>query len=364
MRALIGVSWVAGLMIPVTAHALVILQQARSPLSVEYDSNPTMASGNKSAIWRYTLNPGYKITAGNSISSWFLDAGLNIERTSNNNISIDREDPSISAGWWHEFERGKLAVTTNYAEASTRVTEFERTGLVQKDGSSKSKSINVNGSRQLTERLSLTAGADYRKLKFSGSELGNYSSRGINLGLTYLYNEKISPFLRFSLSNYRSEDGSGIHTVSKDVTVGANILLTPQLSTNFGVGTNTISSGGSGWIGNAGLTYEGNRHHYTATYARSVNATGAGGFQESDRVSLGYVYDLSEISSIGADYSFSRNNSINSLEAQRLAGWYSRQLTQYWDLKVTLQRKELKGNGSNAEAEVVGITVNYQWPEF
>ncbi len=364
-RVLLAASVLTGTLTPISAKALIVLQQARLPASIEYDSNPTMSDKNKQSVWRYTLNPTYKITGTNGLSSWFLDAGLRFQRSSDRNISIDREDPSVGIGWEREFDRGKLSAIANYAETSTRFSEFEAgTGIVQKDGTSTTKSLSINGSRLLTERLSGSAGMSYRKIDYSGTPLNNYSSKGVNFGLTYLYNEKLSPFLQLGLSDYNPSNPNANGNTSRSITLGTSYLISPQLSSNFGVGINRVSSNGSAWIGNAGLTYDGNRHHYLLTYARSVNATGLGGFQESDRIGLNYIFDLTNTSRLGADYSLIKNKSINNNETERLSGWYSRQLTQFWDFKFTLDHKKLKGAGKSVDADIAGITLSYQWPQF
>lgn len=340
------------------------------PASIEHDSNPTMSDDDKRPVWRYTLTPNYSITASDEVSSWFLDAGLRFQRSSNPDISIDREDPTIGAGWKREFERGSLSANARFSQTSTRITEFDETGtgLVQKDGTSKSKSLSVNGSHLLSERWVASAGGSYRQQDFSGSDLNNFSSRGLTLGLTYLYSEKISTSLNYSLSDSKPDAGVAASRTSQDLTLGLNWVATPQLTSNFALGINKTSPGGNGWIGNAGINYDANRQHYIATYARSVNATGvggAGGFLQSDRITLKYVYDLSDKSTLSTEYSFSRTNSnANNAETQRLAGSYSRQLTEYWDLKIDLQRKELRSGNRSSEADVAAISLSYRWPEF
>lgn len=370
LRALTLASCITCLFSPVAANAFIVLQQASLPASVEYDSNPTMLEKDERSVWRYTLTPNYRITASDEVSSWFLDAGLRFQRSSNPDISIDREDPTIKVGWKHEFERGGLSANASFSQTSTRITEFDETGtgLVQKDGTSRTKSFNVNGYRLLSERWTASGGLDYREQNFSGSDLNNYSSRGLSLGVTYLYNEKISPSLNYSLNDSKSDVGGSGSRTSQNLTLGVSWVLSPQLSSNFAFGVNKTSPGGNGWIGNAGLSYDGNRHHYTATYARSVNATGAGGvssFLESDRITLKYVFDLSDKSTLSSEYSYSRNNSnANDAETQRVSGSYSRQLTENLDLKLTLQRKELRSSSRSSEADVAAISLSYRWPEF
>lgn len=367
LQALTYVSCLASLSVPVTANAFIVLQQARLPASVEYDTNPRMSEDDKQSVWRYTLTPNYKITASDEVSSWFLDAGLRFQRSSNPGISIDREDPTIGLGWQREFERGSLSANANFSQTSTRVTEFDETGTgrVQKDGTSRSKSFNVSGSRLLSERWITSGGVNYREQNFSGTDLNNYSSRGLNLGLTHLYSEKVSTFLNYSINDYKSDRQIAGDRISRNIMLGVNWIITPQLSSNFAFGVNKTSPGGSGWVGNASLKYDADRHHYSAIFARSVNATGAGGFLESDRLTVSYIYDLNDKSSLSADYTYSQNNSsTNDAETQRLSGSYNRQLTDKWDLKLTLQHKELKSTNRSSDAEVATIGLTYRWPEF
>ncbi len=366
MRVVVLLMLIATGLVPTSARALILLQEARLPASVEYDSNPIMRSTDAQSVWRYTLNPNYKVVAKNELSTWNLNAGLRYQQSSDTTVSVDREDPSLGLGWQREFERSSLGATVNYVQTTTRITEFDETGtgLVQKDGTSKTRSARINGSHQFTERLSGSAGVDYRRLVFTESDLRNYSSTGYNLGLTYLYNERVSPYIQFSWNDFKPQGGFGVRSTSKNLMVGANLLITPQLTSGFGVGMNQTSLAGNGWIANASMNYDNNYHHYVANYVRSVNATGAGGFQESDRVTFQYSYDFTEKSKLGIDYSLIKNKSINDAETQRLTGWYSRELSDNWDLRFRVERKELKSANRSADANVINITFSYRWAEF
>ena len=150
---------IALLFFSIQAQALVVLQQASLSLGTEYDSNPSLSSKNKQSVWRYLANPSYKISAVQDQDRWYMNGGLTIERSSDKRISSDREDPNIRVGWEREYERGKFGIVGSYDKTSSRVSEFKNSGLVSGDGNSTTKSIGINWSRLLSEKLSLTTGS-------------------------------------------------------------------------------------------------------------------------------------------------------------------------------------------------------------
>jgi hypothetical protein len=346
------------------AEALVVLQQASVPVGIEYDTNTRMTANNKQSIWRYTATPRYTISAVENQNRWYADAGLRVQRSSNKTINLDREDPNVIVGWERENERGQFSLTAQYNKASTRFTEFDGTGLVLNDGSSVSKTISANWSRLLTEKLNFTLGGQYLKTAYSGGTFTDYSTKSINSGLTYQLNERISPFVQVGLSEFVPEGQARQNTKSQNYLAGANFNLNPQLNFSAAAGVNHVSTIGSGWIANTNFNYLAEKHNFRGALARSVSASGIGNFQKSDRLSLGYSYDLSEKSRLGTNFSWRKNNSLNSTETKQLGGFYSRELSEFWQMNLSLQLRSLKSTNQKANGEVVGITFTYNTPEF
>lgn len=346
------------------AEALVFLHQASASVGTTYDDNPTMSSNNQQSIMRYSFNPKYKVTAVNDLDSWYAGTSLNIQRSSDKKISIDREDPSFNFGWQRALEKGGFGLTGSYSKASTRVTEIDETGRVLKDGNSITKSIAANWSHLLTEKLGTSLGVQYLRKNFSVGNFTGYTSKSLNSGLSYQLTEKISPFAQVSWTDYESEGLTSTNRKSQNYSVGANFISSPRFNYVLSTGVSHVENTGNGRIYSANATYLGDRYTLKAGLGRSVSPSSLGGFQESDNLSVGYGYELSEISNFGADLSWRRNNSLNDSESRSASGFYSRDLSEYWQMRLSAKHRTLKTSSNSAQGNSVGITFTYNIPEF
>jgi hypothetical protein len=352
------------MVISMPAEALVVLQQASASLGAEHDTNPRMSSTDKQSIWRYTATPRYGIAAVDEKNRWYSDVSLRLERSSDKRLSTDREDPTVVVGWEKDAERDRFSLIGRYIKTSTRFTEFDETGLIVNTGSSITRSIAANWSRLLTERLNLSLGGQYLKTAYSGGNFTNFSTKSLNSTLTYELNERVSPFIQVDLTEFNPEGQLRRDVKSQSYSVGANVNLNPQLNFNASAGINHQSSAGNGRIANAGFNYLGEKYSVRGALSRSVSATSIGNFQESDRLSLGYNYDLSDRSRLGADFSWRKNNSLNDSETKQLSGFYSEDLTDSWQMRLSLQHRTLKSVNRSANGNIAGITFTYNIPEF
>ena len=346
------------------AEALVVLQQASVPLGVEYDTNPIMSSTDKQSIWRYIATPRYSVAAVEDQNRWYSDVSLHLERSTDKRLSADREDPNAVVGWERDGERDRFSLIGRYNKASTRFTELDVTGVVVNDASSIEKSLAANWSRSLTERLNFSLGGQYLKTAFSGGNFTNFSTKSLNSTLSYEWSERVRPFIQVDLTDFNPDGQGRRNTKSQNYLVGAHIDISPRLNISASAGINHLSVAGNGRIANASFNYLGEKYSFRGALERSVSASSIGNFQESDRLSLGYNYDLSDRSRLGADFSWRKNNSLNDIETKQLSGFYSRDLTEFWQMRLLLQTRNLKSANRSATGNVAGITLTYNIPEF
>ena len=350
------------------AEALVVLQQFSLPLSIEHDSNPTLAENNKQSIWLYTASPTYTISAVENQSRWYGALGVRLQRSSDKNISIDREDPNLVAGWERQLERGDFKLVANYNESSTRTTELRTTGLVNQDITATRKSLAAEWTRLLTERLSLALGAELLKSSYDAPGFTGYTTKSIDSSLNYQVNEKLTTFVSAGYVRYKSDSQVDLAASNTQNTqnylVGVTYLFSPQLDFSMAIGVNHTSSAGSGKLANASINYSVDRHIIKGAMGRSVAASGIGDFQESDSYSLGYSYMLSDKSEIGTAFSYQKNNSLNTNETMFLNSFYSRSLSDQWALRLSLDLRKQKTETQTANGEVAGLTLIYNTLEF
>lgn len=346
------------------ANALVVLQDASITLGTDFDTNPLMSEDSQS-IWRYTVLPRYSISATQDQNRWYSNAAVRFQRSSDREISVDREDPTVNIGWDREYDRGRFGLIANYNKTSTRIAEFEGTGLVVNDGSSTTRSIAADWQHLITEKLSLTLGSRLLKNKFSGgAAFTDFSTKSINSTLSYSWTENISPFIQFGHTTLDNETPNADIIKSQNYMLGSNFMLSPNLNLTAAVGITHVSDVGNSEVANANFNYFGERYQFRGSAERTVTPSSLGVFQEADRYSLGYVYDLSEKSRIGTDFTLRKNNTVNDIKTRQLIGFYTRELTEYWQMRLFLQLRELENTTTNAHGEVVGFTFTYTTPEF
>ena len=354
-----------GLVFNSTQAAALILEQKLSVVTgVEYDSNPAFASSNQQSVWRYTAVPSYTASLVEERNRWFTTASLSLQRSSDNAISESRQDPNLIVGWEHEYERGIFNITADYSKTSSRLNEFISNGVVDKDGSATSKSISASWSRLLTDRLNLSAAGQYSQIDYTGSGFSNYKTKSISSSLTYELNETISPFVQVGVSKLNSDASNTQSKVSQSYLVGTNALLRPNLNMSTSLGINYRQGSGSGLVANLTMTYLAERYNVQGSLSRNVTASGIGEFQETNNLSLKYVYELSDKASVGSEFGWSSNGSTGGNNTMQLGGWYSKELSELSQLRFNVNLKQLNNGSQSANSSVVGISFNYNTPVF
>ena len=367
----------------IPAHALVTLHQASLPINVDYDTNLNL-SQQKQGVWRYTTIPRYSISAVDDKSRWFSDLALTLQRSSNKNLSVDREDPNLNLGWQRELEKGAFSITAGYDKRSSRFAQFNTNALLDVDGTSVSRTLAANFNHSLSEKLKLSLGANYTKTTFTDSSFISSTSKTINGTISYDLKEKISPFVQLSLTDFKPEGDLSQQSTSKNFSVGSTMLLTPHLTfvpsigvnsistsgTNNGFGFNDGGSGaigsneGSGWISNNTLSYLSEKNTMQASLSRSVSPGGLGALQKSDTFGLGYTRELSEVSRAGIDFNISKNQSDFASETAQLTGFYSYYISQAWQARLVAGHRSQKQNEFSAKNNNIGISFIYNIPQF
>lgn len=346
------------------ANALVILQQASLSTGVDYDTNPTLSSSNEQPIFRYTASPRYTLSGVDGNNRWFTNLGVSLERTSNKSVSGNRKDPNLDIGWEREYEKGRYSIIAAYSKSSSRFSELNTTGIVDKDGTISTKSLAATWSRLLSERLDLSVNGQYAKSNVASSAFSNTTNKTLGAVLTYELSEKIRPFAQVNVSNLMSASGGSTSTNSQSYSLGSSIEVSPRLSFSGSLGLNHQQNAGNGWVANSSLSYLGERYNLRGALSRNVVPSSTGQFQKNDNLSLIYGYDLSSISRAGLDLSWNSNDSINGSETRQLSGYYAKELSELLQLRLALSFKDLKNNNQSATASVCGVTLTYNTPEF
>ncbi len=367
----------SALLFSTPVKALIVLQQASIPFNVDYDSNLNL-SQEKVGVWRYTSTPTYSLVAQDEKNIWTSNLSLSLQRSSDRNLSADREDPNAALGWQRVFKKGKFSLNANYDRRSSRFSQFNNNALVDVDGTSVSRSISANYSHTLTDRLNVSIGANYSTTAYTDSSFVDSTSKSVNGSVNYEWNEKFSPFIQLSFTDFQSDTPSSSlqlgnfnqfntfnqSSTSKSFSVGSTVLISPRWTFVPSVGVNSVSTAGSGWIANTALSYIAEKSTFQATLARSVSPSGLGDFQETDTLGLAYSSELNDKSSWGTNFNYSRSQAQFDSEATQLSAFYSRQLSVSWQMRLIAGYRSQKQDTFSANNNNFGISLIYNIPQF
>lgn len=353
-----GGEWLSG---------VTLQHQLSVPTILEYDTNPALTAVNANAIWRLSVTPRYTLNAYNGPNIWTIGAAINLQRSSDQIVSQDREDPTFNAAWNHEYALGSYGISASYAQSSSRISELKSTGLVFSDGTSLNQNIGANYSRNFSDRITFNISGAYIEQTFSGQSAGltNYTNQSITPSISYTWNEKLSTYLQGSYSQYKPSSGVSSDLVS--AVIGAMYKPSEKLDLSVNGGLNQTSglSNETNFQGGMTASYTSSeRRTYTASYARSASASGIGRIIQSDALSAGVVYTLNDFDSLGATYSYYKSSDVNQFEFQQLSIFGSRDLSADWQARLTYSHKMSTSNISNADGDVLGLSLIYNIASF
>lgn len=351
-----------------SVNAAIVLEHGGSvAIGTKYHSNIQFASDkDKESVYVYSITPEYKLTALDDNNKWFGTIGLNIERSSNDRVAGDREDPFANVGWEHTFEHSTLDLKADYSKQSTRTTQFDQTGVLATDGTSVNKTLSADWVYALAEKWDLTTSADYNKTQFSGiSELSDYDTRSAGVDLMYKYSERVKPYANVVASQYRANGLVSNRINYQTYLAGSEIELGPKLNLNVNAGMVLFNGSHSedAAIGGLTLGYAGDRHALTSSLERTVFPTGLNRIEVGDQFRANYSYALSERSTWGLAMGLSQNNS--GLDTQELTASYDWDLTQSWLMHLEAgQRNSKIKNQASVDDTTIGIFFTYTSPKF
>lgn len=367
----------SALLFSTPVQALIVLQQASIPVNVDYDSNLNL-SEEKVGVWRYTSTPTFSVVAQDEKNIWTSDLSFSLQRSSDRNLSADREDPNAKLGWVRTFEKSQFSLNANYDRRSSRFAQFNNNALVDVDGTSVNRSLSANYSHTLTDRLNYSLGANYTTTAFTDSSFVDSTSKSVNASVNYAWNEKFSPFIQLSFTDFESDTPSSSQqlgnfnqfnafnqsSTSKSFSIGSSVLISPRWTFVPSVGVNRVSTAGAGWIANTSLSYLAEKSTFVYTLARSVSPSGLGDFQETDTLSLSYSSELTDKSSWGTNFNFSKSQAQFDSEATQFSAFYARQLSVAWQMRLIAGYRSQKQDTFSANNNNFGISLIYNIPQF
>lgn len=360
--------WLCALLIPMSASANVWRQSLSLPVEVVYDSNPAMATQNEQSVWLVATKPAYGLNKldGNDELSALLS--LNIERSSDESVSAHRADPSLLLGWLRKSALNQYGLRANYQESSTRVTELQDTGQVDIDGTRQLKAVYVDWKSEVSDRINLQVDGSYEDIAYRDVNLTDYSTLAAAAAISYAWDERTTPFVKFSVSNYEPKSSSANQsselygaTIGAKWLTGANSDLTGQV----GLVRTVVDDNANTMNGGIAFHYALSRSELTIDVGRSVVPSGGGGFTRIDQARFNGRYAIDEKTQVGMDLAWLKSQSDSPWRAHQFGVWLNREMAADWGVRFFGQLKQLdRRNIGDSTGNVVGVAVVYSRLDF
>jgi hypothetical protein len=337
------------------------------PTSFIYDSNLSMSSTDKADVTRGIITPTYNFTGTFGVDEFKAGLHLNVERSSDQRVSADRETPDIQLGWRHQTETGELGLTSKYIEESSQLSQLQETGLRVSDSTRTTWSLGGNWSAAISERSTLSANAAYVNVSHDAGSLTNYENYSTGVNWSYAWSETIQPFLQLSASYYRPELDTVASSDFYTVQGGVKVKLDEQWDWSIQAGQGRIVSETSDndWLASATVHYAGTRSDLSLNTGRSVSTSGEGGFVRSDNIKGAWSYAYSELSRVGLTTSWQENQGVQPNTMYEVGAWIGYDISPFWNARLTYLRKLREQDGQDdATANVATVMLVYTHPDF
>ena len=356
------------LMLPDVTSAASWQAAVALPMTVEHDTNPRLDADSSEGVTRTTIAPDYNLTGTFGRDELQLGVGMHLERSSNQSISLNREDPELRLGWQRESEMGGFGLAAKYDERSTLFSTLEETGVVASDGTRKQYALSGNWREAISERSNLASDVQYSSIDYDDGALTSYDDLSASFNWDYSVSENVVPFTRFALSRYVPEDDAGAaSSTSYSPSAGVRLKMSEQLEGTLHAGVNRISGGQSSasWQGGFELLYTGARFAASLDAERTTVASGEGGFVEVNQLRSTWRYAIDETTSAGIDASWQDNKGQTPNTMRQFAAWASRELSPFWMTRLSIAYKQRQQDGRpDASANILGVTLIYSHPDF
>ena len=350
----------------------VIQQSIILPLTFEHETNPGFSSTVEQPINRAIFVPNYSLVVNNGTEQLTATASLRVERSSDQTISEDRNDPSINLVWQQDYETGNFSVAALMNEQSTRVSEFTDSGLVYADNTRNTRTATINWLNNLTEITSLTLNGTITDVTFDRqvtAGLVDYTYEFLNTRLSYSLGEQTQSFAQLSFSRFKPEDINGIVNETRSYDVGLTWQANEIFNMTVSAGANETESNLSdsstkSWQAMFSMQYTTLRTNSHLSVSRNQTPSSTGSINEMNQLTAGWTYNLSEIDNIALGFNGVQNLTLNNTETKSLSVNYTRQINLSWDFRLSILDRNINDNLTSVTSNSVMASIIYNLPNF
>ncbi len=339
-------------------------QQAGSArFLAEYDSNPTLSATYLGSVRRALVEPEYSIKGVLGNNELKTGIALQIERSSDESLSQNRDSPSVFLDWVHKRQGSEFGISSKYAEIATRDSVIDGTGTVPVASTRASRIVSARWNKSMSERNTLTVDGAYEDVSYQGGTYYDYSSKSGNLRLDHALSETSTASLSMTGEKYLP-DGGGPSSELVYALVGLDWKV-EQIEFNLQVG-NFKGRNDAGPLGGASMHYIGQRTDIVLNARRQVTSSGLGGLVKVEEANGNLNYALGPRSNLGVDLGWRRNHDILINNMRSTVGiWLQRNINPTWNARMNYLRTFLSGGGgSGVSSYIVGASLIYTFSEF
>ena len=339
---------------------------------VQHLSNPSYVENNKKPVTVFKIEPALNLTMATELNKLYLKSLLAIYRNSNEDVLPNRENPTLIVGWERTLSSGLFGLEAEYNETAALTEQINRLGQStgnNVDNQTRTKKISGKWDHDFNSRVSINNLAYYSDVSYSEKtdSLIDYSLAGIRSKLIY-HNSEV--FSTYGLLGYDqlSPDNSDPKTKNSKLRLG--FVSTPfdgvEVDVNGGLYRTSGSRSDTGFEGEVVGKHVRDRITYTMGLSRLLVPGGVNNFQKTDAFTFGAKYLLSELQSLGADYSFTRNKidsqnqvtTVGTVRNQSISAFYAHTFKD-WEARATAKFVALDVDGSNRYGNEIGVSLIY-----
>lgn len=354
--------------------------------TLSYDDNVALREDEEGSF-STKITPTLLLSRSIENGSIALNTGYRVERYASLS-ELDRQDPFANFSTNYNTERSAYGLTATYSENAQRAIAEEDTGDFSSNATVITKSLAPTYQYQFTERDFVYTSFNYNERTYDTSGFSDNETMSYTGGWSRNLTERLTGGLALTYSNYESQsDRLQSEYDSYNLSVTSTYMMSERWSFSGQVGYRTTDSetqflqGGSqqsdrsaGSLFDFSANYAGELNTLTFSLSRSLNPSGEGVVNETDRVSFNWNRNLSETLSFSLNTLYQESQSADELtntdrEYFTFSPAINWKLDRNLALKMGYQYRQQKGtsfggfnsNGDKVEGNMVYLTINYDW---
>lgn len=342
------------------------------PVDLEHDSNPLLSSTHSVPVSRARATPEFRARYQLDRDEFEINGAVVLERSTNSQVSADRNDPRMRAGWRHTLSVASYGLYAAFEERAYRSVDADIRAPREVDGTRRLASVGGDWSYTIGPKTTLSASGREERVTFDTPQAADYHLSAANVQFAAGVDERAEWYASADASSYRPTATPGLPGSTEDsasfgVLAGYRRALaeTWDMDLAAGVVRFTGPSADTSWQGIAKLLYSATRLQARLEAGRRPGvSTGTSSLSLTSVASVALRYALDELSGLGVEATASRFHAEEVSRATYLIASYDRRLAPFWTLTARAQYRARSDQAGSAHANVVSLTLTYSRPDF